>query len=70
MEIVTNPEAYKIPRYFLNVQKEYKDGNSFQARAHPPPPLPTVAPLDCEAIGIPCYSPPAGHLVGHRRQPA
>lgn len=30
MEIVANPEAYKIPRYFLNCQKEYKEGTYSQ----------------------------------------
>merc|ERR1712093_824743 len=30
MEIVANPQAYKIPRWFLNCQKEYKDGTYSQ----------------------------------------
>merc|ERR1712224_269761 len=30
MEIVANPQAYKIPRWFLNNQKSYKDGTYSQ----------------------------------------
>merc|ERR1711959_359603 len=30
MEIVANPQAYKIPRWFLNCQKEYKTGTYSQ----------------------------------------
>merc|ERR1711977_543148 len=33
MEIVANPQAYKIPRWFLNNQKEYKDGAYTQVTA-------------------------------------
>merc|ERR1712159_495808 len=33
MEIVTNAQAYKIPVWFLNNQKEYVDGNHSQVTA-------------------------------------
>merc|ERR1712023_188367 len=30
MEIVANPQAFKIPRWFLNYRKEYKNGTYSQ----------------------------------------
>lgn len=33
MEIVANPQQYKIPTYFLNRQKDYKDGKNLQMTA-------------------------------------
>merc|ERR1712167_337743 len=33
MEIVAHPQAYTIPRWFLNNQKEYKDGGFSQVAA-------------------------------------
>merc|ERR1711977_18477 len=33
MEIIARPQAYKIPRWFLNNQKEYKEGTYSQVTA-------------------------------------
>lgn len=37
MTIVANPRAYKIPDWFLNRQKDIKDGRYSQVRGTPRP---------------------------------
>jgi len=31
LDVIAKPEDYKIPRYFLNRQRDWKEGNSLQA---------------------------------------